>query len=126
MSRIHNPHLVQRLARSQPAAMALLGHGLDAIIQCTRRRPESLLERILQPGGTQDHSLPIEPSARARLDRYYTALHYAPSTTIESHWAREVRGVQVKAMVRAIGGRGKVASLDARRLQKRSRIRGQK
>lgn len=87
--RVHNPHLVARLARVQRGTLHLIGHGVDAIVQCTRRRGANWLERLLYPGGLRDRALPVEPTPAMRLDRYRDALywHCPPD-----HHAREYRG----------------------------------
>lgn len=61
-----------------PAPMRLLGEGLDAIIQHTRRKPWGW-ERLVFPYGIDDPALPNQPTAIDRLLRYRTAAQLHPA-----------------------------------------------
>lgn len=111
-ARIHNKHLVQRLARPQRAPeLRLLGEGDDAIIQCTRRYGENWLQRLMYPMGWESHALPIQPTPKQRLARYYTALC---SRCPPDHGQRAYRGELLQvAWANTRPGSGRVVPIES-------------
>lgn len=76
---IHSQQAVRKPAPPPPPALPplrLLGEGLDAIIQHTRRPQEGWLGWLLR--GTNDPQLPNQPEPKQRLDRYLVALGLHP------------------------------------------------
>ncbi|NUS37631.1 MAG: hypothetical protein HOQ02_01200 [Lysobacter sp.] len=83
-----NPRLQLKLLRGagtptpaapapEPPPLRLLGDGLDAIIQCTRRAPVGW-ECLFWPRGFNDSALPIAPTVMERQLRYLTAAQLHP------------------------------------------------
>jgi hypothetical protein len=86
----------QRATPPVRAELKLLGEGLDAIIQHTKR-PPWFLERLFYPGGINDPRLPNQPTERQRLSRYLTAVSIHPLHTDHSLASmREILGWQFR------------------------------
>lgn len=73
---IHSQKTVRKPVPKPPAPLRLLGDGLDAIIQHTVRPTEGWLRNVV--AGTNDPSLPWEPTPEERLKRYHVAVGLHP------------------------------------------------
>lgn len=95
--------LHQRARAALRSELRLLGEGVDAIIQHTRRRPFGVLEGTFYPAGFDDRRLPIQPTAQQRLDRYHTAMALFDRGSVLELEIRARRGYAVKARARRVG-----------------------